>query len=76
MQGILASTTDSGVYDAYAGQIRPHAPAATSKRVGSFQPEAIGNLNVLLMKSELHLTRTASRRAILAGLADAVQPGG
>ncbi|HEY7176507.1 MAG TPA: hypothetical protein VH442_16465, partial [Micromonosporaceae bacterium] len=41
----------------FAPHIRPHAPAATSKRLGSFQPVMIGGLNVLCMKSELHLNQ-------------------
>jgi nucleoside phosphorylase len=44
-------------FDKYAGRIRSHAPAANSKRLGSYQPVTIGNLKVLCMKSELHLNQ-------------------
>jgi len=44
-------------YATFASQIRPSAPAANSKRLASFQPVTVGNLNVLLMKSELHLNQ-------------------
>ncbi|MCW2621774.1 MAG: hypothetical protein JWL64_1376 [Frankiales bacterium] len=41
----------------YAPRIRRHAPAATSQRLGSFQTVTVGDLSVLLMKSELHLNQ-------------------
>jgi hypothetical protein len=44
-------------FDEFAPHIRPHAPAATSKRLGSYQPVTVGGLNVLCMKSELHLNQ-------------------
>ncbi len=44
-------------FDTFAPQIRPHAPAATSKRLGSYQPVTVGGLKVLCMKSELHLNQ-------------------
>ncbi len=44
-------------FDTFAPQIRAHAPAATSKRLGSFQPVTVGDLKVLCMKSELHLNQ-------------------
>jgi hypothetical protein len=44
-------------FDSFVPQIRTHAPAATSKRLGSFQPVTVGDLKVLCMKSELHLNQ-------------------
>jgi Phosphorylase superfamily len=41
----------------YQDKIRPHAPAATSRRLGSYLPVRIGGTNVLCMKSELHLNQ-------------------
>ena len=41
----------------FAPQIRAHAPAATSKRLGSFQLVTVAGLRVLCMKSELHLNQ-------------------
>ncbi len=41
----------------YASQIRSGAPAATSKRLGNFQMVTLAGLNVLLIKSELHLNQ-------------------
>ena len=41
----------------YAGQIRPHAPAANARRLGSYMPARIGSKRVLCMKSELHLNQ-------------------
>jgi hypothetical protein len=41
----------------YAPRIRRGAPAATSQRLGSFQMVQLAGLNVLLMKSELHLNQ-------------------
>jgi hypothetical protein len=44
-------------YASFAPHIRPTAPASTSHRLGSFQTVTVGGLNVLLMKSELHLNQ-------------------
>jgi nucleoside phosphorylase len=41
----------------FAPHIRAHAPAATSKRLGSFQVVTVAGLRVLCMKSELHLNQ-------------------
>jgi nucleoside phosphorylase len=41
----------------YQDKIRPHAPAATSRRLGSYFPTRIGNTRVLCIKSELHLNQ-------------------
>jgi nucleoside phosphorylase len=41
----------------YQGKIRPHAPAATSRRLGSYMPTRIGSTSVLCVKSELHLNQ-------------------
>jgi hypothetical protein len=41
----------------YQRNIRPHAPAATSRRLGSYLPTRIGNTSVLCIKSELHLNQ-------------------
>ena len=39
----------------YQNKIRPHAPAATSRRLGSSLPTQIGATSVLCIKSELWL---------------------
>ena len=44
-------------FDSYRPHIRPHAPAATSGRLGSYMPTVIGDTKVLAMKSELHLNQ-------------------
>jgi hypothetical protein len=44
-------------YDTFATQIRAHAPAANSRRLGSFQLVTVGGLKVLCIKSELHLNQ-------------------
>jgi len=44
-------------YDSYKDQIRAHAPAAVSKRLGSYMPVTVGGKKVLCMKSELHLNQ-------------------
>jgi nucleoside phosphorylase len=44
-------------YADYVDRIRPHAPAANSHRLGSFQLVTIGGLTVLCIKSELHLNQ-------------------
>src|SRR5262249_32824612 len=36
---------------------RPHAPAAGSRRLGSYLPARVGHTSVLCMKSELHLNQ-------------------
>jgi nucleoside phosphorylase len=41
----------------YQNQIRSHAPAATSRRLGSYLPTRIGTTSVLCIKSELHLNQ-------------------
>ena len=41
----------------FAPLIRPSAPSATSKRLGSFQLVTVAGLRVLCMKSELHLNQ-------------------
>lgn len=41
----------------YQPKIRPHAPAATSRRLGSYLPTRVGNTTVLCIKSELHLNQ-------------------
>ena len=41
----------------YQTKIRPHAPAATSRRLGSYLPTRIGNSSVVCIKSELHLNQ-------------------
>lgn len=41
----------------YAPKIRPHAPAATSQRLGSYMPTRVGDTSVLCLKSELHLNQ-------------------
>ena len=37
--------------------IRAHAPAATSRRLGSYMPTSVGSTQVLCVKSELHLNQ-------------------
>ncbi len=44
-------------YATFGRNIRPGAPAANSKRLGSLQPVTVGNLKVLLVRSELHLNQ-------------------
>jgi hypothetical protein len=44
-------------FNTYAPNIRPHAPAQNSKRLGSYMPVTIGTQKVLCMKSELHLNQ-------------------
>jgi nucleoside phosphorylase len=44
-------------FASYSDQIRPHAPAANSKRLGSYFPVDVGGTSVLCMKSELHLNQ-------------------
>ena len=44
-------------FDGYKPKIRPRAPAANSRRLGSYLPTRIGNKRVLCMKSELHLNQ-------------------
>jgi hypothetical protein len=56
-------------FDTFAPDIRPSAPAALSKRLGSYQPVTVGNLKVLLMKSELHLNQDRIVSAPNSGLA-------
>jgi hypothetical protein len=46
----------------YAKQIRPGAPAALSKRLGSYMPVSVGQTRVLCMKSELHLNQDGVKR--------------
>jgi hypothetical protein len=41
----------------YQNKIRPHAPAATSRRLGSYLPTRIVATSVLCIKSELHLNQ-------------------
>ncbi len=41
----------------YDAQIRKGAPAKTARRLGSYMPTKIGKLNVLCMKSELHMNQ-------------------
>ena len=47
----------------YRPQIRGGAPSLGVGRLGSYFATRIGNASVVCVKSELHLTRTASRRA-------------
>lgn len=47
----------------FAPKIRPHAPAATSQRLGSFQTVTVGDVSVLLIKSELHLNQDGIKTA-------------
>lgn len=44
-------------FDAFAANIRPSAPARQANRLGSYQLVSIGDLRVLLLKSELHLNQ-------------------
>jgi hypothetical protein len=48
-------------FDAFRPHIRPHAPAATSGRLGSYLPVTVGSTSVLVMKSELHLNQDGVR---------------
>jgi hypothetical protein len=41
----------------YDKQIRLRAPAKTARRLGSYMPTKIGKLNVLCVKSELHMNQ-------------------
>jgi hypothetical protein len=41
----------------YQDKIRPHAPAATSRRLGSYLLTQVAGLRVLCVKSELHLNQ-------------------
>ena len=45
----------------YEAKIRPSAPAAAAKRLGSFFPTSIGPTSVLCFKSELHLNQDGVR---------------
>ena len=49
-------------FGTFAPNIRPTAPSAHSKRLGSYRQVRIGNLNVLCFKSELHLNQDGVRR--------------
>lgn len=44
-------------FEAYVATIRPHAPAANSRRLGSYFLTGIGSHSVLVVKSELHLNQ-------------------
>lgn len=44
-------------FDQYLPKIRPYAPAAQAKRLGSYMPTQVGATSVLCMKSELHLNQ-------------------
>jgi nucleoside phosphorylase len=44
-------------FDQYAPSIRPHAPAANARRLGSYMPVRIATKRILCMKSELHLNQ-------------------
>jgi nucleoside phosphorylase len=46
-----------GFESKYAKKIRSGAPAAQSKRLGSYLPVSVGGTSVLCMKSELHLNQ-------------------
>ncbi|HEY0154481.1 MAG TPA: hypothetical protein VGB92_20880 [Longimicrobium sp.] len=46
-----------GFDERYAGQIREGAPAAKSRRLGSYFPTRIGGQSVVCFKSELHLNQ-------------------
>lgn len=46
-----------GFQSNYVKQIRPGAPAALTKRLGSYMPVEVGATRVLCMKSELHLNQ-------------------
>lgn len=48
---------DRGFATDFAKNIRPGAPAAQSKRLGSYMPVTVGTTKVLCMKSELHLNQ-------------------
>jgi hypothetical protein len=53
----------------YQHRIWPHAPAATSWRLGSYRPTRVGETSVVCIKSELHLNpdgiKTGEGRATL-----------
>jgi hypothetical protein len=49
-------------YDQFAVDIRPGAPSAHSKRLGSYQLVTLGDMRVLCMKSELHLNQDGIQR--------------
>ena len=44
-------------FPTFRPHIRPRAPAAASKRLGSYMPATVGSTRVLCMKSELHLNQ-------------------
>ena len=46
-----------GFQSKYASQIRAGAPAALSRRLGSYMPVTVGQTRVLCVKSELHLNQ-------------------
>jgi len=48
-------------FAAFQPNIRAHAPAATSGRLGSYLPATVGTTRVLAMKSELHLNQDGVR---------------
>lgn len=48
-------------FDEYRDRTRPHSPAARSGRLGSYLPSRVGPVNVLCMKSELHLNQDGVR---------------
>ena len=52
---------DRGFEERYRTVIRPHAPAANSGRLGSYQQVRIGEKSMLCMKSELHLNQDGVR---------------
>lgn len=51
-------------YEQYRPSIRPHAPAANSGRLGSYQPVLVGGTRVLCVKSELHLNQDGVRTGV------------
>lgn len=57
-------STYSRHFDTYVDKIRPHAPAANSHRLGSFQPVTIGGCRVLCIKSELHLNQDGVKTGV------------
>lgn len=73
-----------GFAERYASQIRAGAPAALSRRLGSYFPTRIGDKSVLCFKSELHLnqdgiatgdgTATLPVKTLFAQLIDEVKP--
>jgi nucleoside phosphorylase len=48
-------------FDNYRNDIRAHAPALNSGRLGSYQPVTVGSQRVLCMKSELHLNQDGKK---------------